>query len=36
MITGASRADAALLVIDAAEGVKENSRRHGICFPCWV
>ncbi|HNZ40822.1 MAG TPA: GTP-binding protein [Clostridia bacterium] len=29
MITGASRADAALLVIDAAEGVKENSRRHG-------
>ena len=29
MITGASRADAALLVIDACEGVKENSRRHG-------
>jgi len=29
MITGASRAEAALLVIDAAEGVKENSRRHG-------
>lgn len=29
MITGASRADAALLVIDAAEGVRENSRRHG-------
>ncbi|HOP12138.1 MAG TPA: GTP-binding protein [Oscillospiraceae bacterium] len=29
MITGASRADAALLVIDAAEGVQENSRRHG-------
>jgi bifunctional enzyme CysN/CysC len=29
MITGASRADAALLVIDAEEGVKENSRRHG-------
>lgn len=28
MVTGASRADAALLVIDAAEGVKENSRRH--------
>ncbi|MFA5342042.1 MAG: GTP-binding protein, partial [Clostridia bacterium] len=27
--TGASRADAALLVIDASEGVKENSRRHG-------
>jgi len=30
MITGASRADAALLVIDAAEGVMENSRRHGF------
>lgn len=29
MITGASRAEAALLVIDAREGVKENSRRHG-------
>ena len=29
MITGASRAEAALLVIDAAEGVRENSRRHG-------
>ena len=29
MITGASRAEAALLVIDAAEGVQENSRRHG-------
>jgi bifunctional enzyme CysN/CysC len=29
MITGASRADAAVLVIDAQEGVKENSRRHG-------
>lgn len=28
MITGASRADAALLVIDAAEGICENSRRH--------
>jgi bifunctional enzyme CysN/CysC len=29
MITGASRAEAALLVIDAKEGVRENSRRHG-------
>jgi bifunctional enzyme CysN/CysC len=29
MITGASRAEAALLVIDAEEGVRENSRRHG-------
>lgn len=29
MITGASRAEAALLVIDASEGVQENSRRHG-------
>jgi bifunctional enzyme CysN/CysC len=29
MITGASHAEAALLVIDAEEGVRENSRRHG-------
>jgi bifunctional enzyme CysN/CysC len=29
MVTGASHADAALLVIDAEEGVQENSRRHG-------
>ncbi|MCL2283809.1 MAG: GTP-binding protein [Fibromonadales bacterium] len=29
MVTGASRAEAALLVIDANEGVRENSRRHG-------
>jgi bifunctional enzyme CysN/CysC len=29
MITGASRAQAALLVIDAQDGVQENSRRHG-------
>lgn len=29
MITGASRAEAALLVIDASEGVRENTRRHG-------
>jgi bifunctional enzyme CysN/CysC len=29
MVTGASRAEAAILVIDADEGVQENSRRHG-------
>ena len=29
MITGASRAQAALLVIDGLEGVRENSKRHG-------
>jgi bifunctional enzyme CysN/CysC len=29
MITGAARAEAALLVIDAREGIRENSRRHG-------
>lgn len=29
MVTGASHAEAAILVIDAAEGVQENSRRHG-------
>lgn len=29
MITGASWAEAALMVIDAFEGVQENSRRHG-------
>jgi len=28
MITGAARAEAALLVIDAHEGIQENSRRH--------
>ncbi|MDR0409499.1 MAG: GTP-binding protein [Spirochaetaceae bacterium] len=30
MLSGASRAEAALLVIDAVEGVAENSRRHGL------
>jgi bifunctional enzyme CysN/CysC len=30
MITGAAHAQGALLVIDAKEGVKENSRRHGF------
>ncbi|MTI65582.1 MAG: adenylyl-sulfate kinase [Firmicutes bacterium] len=29
MVTGASRAESALLVIDANEGIKENSKRHG-------
>ncbi len=29
LVTGASRADAALLVIDAQEGIRDNSRRHG-------
>ncbi len=29
MITGAANAEAALLLIDANEGVQENSRRHG-------
>jgi bifunctional enzyme CysN/CysC len=29
MVTGSARAEAALLVIDAQEGIRENSRRHG-------
>lgn len=29
MVSGAARAEAAILVIDAKEGVRENSRRHG-------
>ncbi len=29
MVSGASRAEAGLLVIDAYEGIQENSRRHG-------
>src|SRR4026209_641237 len=29
MVTGAAQAEAALLLIDAHEGVQENSRRHG-------
>ncbi|MBU0762860.1 MAG: adenylyl-sulfate kinase [Candidatus Altiarchaeota archaeon] len=29
MISGAARAEAAILVIDAKEGVRENSKRHG-------
>ncbi len=30
MVTGASRAEAALLVIDASEGIRENSKRHAF------
>lgn len=30
MVTGAAHAQAALLVIDAHEGIQENSRRHGF------
>ncbi len=30
MVTGAAQADVALLVIDAAEGVRDQSRRHGL------
>ena len=29
MVSGAARAEAALLVIDAKEGIQENSKRHG-------
>jgi len=29
MVSGAARAEAALLVIDAEEGIQENSKRHG-------
>src|SRR5215510_11509519 len=29
MITGAAQADAALLIVDATEGVQEQTRRHG-------
>lgn len=29
MVTGAAQSDAALLIIDASEGVQEQSRRHG-------
>lgn len=29
MISGAARAEAALLIIDAKEGIRENSKRHG-------
>ena len=30
MVSGAARAEAALLIIDALEGVKEQSKRHGL------
>ena len=30
MVSGAARAEAALLLIDAKEGIQENSRRHGF------
>lgn len=30
MVSGAARAEAAVLIIDAAEGVQENSKRHGF------
>ena len=30
MVSGAARAEAAILVIDALEGVKEQSKRHGL------
>lgn len=33
MVSGAARAEAAFLVIDANEGVQENSRRHGYLLP---
>src|SRR5207248_6779336 len=29
MITGAAQADAAILIVDAGEGVREQTRRHG-------
>ena len=30
MVTGATRADAAILVIDAKQGIRENTKRHGM------
>ena len=30
MVTGAAQAEAALMLIDAREGVRENTRRHGF------
>ena len=37
MATGASTADLAVILIDARNGVLQQSRRHGfIAFRCWV
>ena len=33
MVTGAARAEAALLVVDAREGMQGNTRRHGSLLP---
>src|SRR3546814_15689837 len=33
MVSGAASADAAVVVIDAAEGVREPSRRHAYLLP---
>ncbi len=33
MVTGAARAEAALLVVDAQEGMQGNTRRHGSLLP---
>ena len=33
MITGASQADGAVLIIDALEGVRDQTRRHGYLLP---
>ena len=30
MVSGASRAEAAIIIIDALEGIKDNSKRHGL------
>ena len=33
MVSGASQAHAAMLVLDAQEGIQENSKRHGVLLP---
>ena len=35
MVTGPAQADAAMLLIDADEGVQEQSRRHGSSSRSW-